>query len=224
MTGNIKSIKQNIIEYGRKLLDKNLVVGPGGNISARHEDHIFVTPSGLSFDEMTVEDLVTIDINTKEIIQGDRRPTSETPMHRDIFMVRKDISCVIHTHPPITVAVSGAGARLRPQYPDFALFLGPEVPAIDYVTVCTQDMADAITKVIKDKNINALILKKHGLITLGSSFKEAFIRTMLIEETAKMIVAARTIGKESTLTDDDIEDINNLEIERYRKKILNTDN
>lgn len=216
-----KKIKRNIIGYGRKLLDKGLVVGPGGNISARSGDIVYVTPSGLSFDEMEEEDIVGIDIKTKEIIEGQRRPTSETPMHRDIYTIREDIICVIHTHPPITVAVSGAGARLRPQYPDFALFCGSEIPCIEYVTVCTQDMADAVTGALRESN--ALILKKHGLVTLGKSFKEAFIRTMLIEETAKMIVAARTIGKEAVLTDKEIDDMNNLEIERYRRKIAKKD-
>lgn len=217
MNKSSKEIKKNIIRYGKKLLEKDLVIGPGGNISARYEDMIYVTPSGLSFDEMKEEDLVGIDLHSKEIIEGKKRPTSETPMHRDLFLAREDISCIIHTHPPITVAIAGAGARLRPQFPDFALFLGPEVPVIEYVTVCTQGMADAVTDAIKDNN--ALILKKHGLVTLGTSFKQAFIRTQLIEETAKMVVAARIIGKEATLSKKEIDDMNKLEIEQYRRKI-----
>ena len=61
---------------------------------------------------------------------------------------------------------------------------------------------------------------KHGLTVVGKNFKEAWIRTVLIEETAKMIAAARSIGSEAIMTSKEIDDMNNLEIEKYRKKIM----
>ena len=214
----MKEIKKEIIKYGKMLINKNLVVGPGGNISVRVNNIAYITPSGMSFDELNEGDLVGIDIKSKEIVEGERRPSSEVAMHRDTYMLRDDINCIIHTHPPITIAVIGAGIEIKPLYPDFALFLGDKIPVIDYVTVCTQELANEVTKVISD--YDAVLLKKHGLITVGKNLKEAMIKTILVEETAKMIVAARTIGKEAVITDKEIEDMNNLEIERYRKKLM----
>ncbi len=209
---------QELIRHGIELMDKNLVIGPGGNISFRLNDLMFITPSGLSFDELNENDIVQINIETKEIIKGDRKPSSEAAMHRDIYINRSDVNYIIHTHPPITIAISGAGAKIRPLYPDFALLLGNEIPVIDYVTPCTQILADKISEIITDNNV--IIMKKHGLVTVGKSFKEALVRTFMVEESAKMIVAARSIGKEEVMTEKEIKEMNSLKIEKYRKKLI----
>lgn len=211
-------LKKQIIVCGNYLLENKLVIGPGGNISCRQADITYITPSGKSFDELSTEDIIGIDIKSKKIIEGKGTPSSEVSMHRGIYLKRKDVKWIIHTHPPISIAIIGAGAEIRPLYPDVALFLGKKVPVLDYITVCTQRLADKVVEVIADHN--AVLLKRHGLITVGTSIKEAVIRTMLVEETAKMIVAARTIGKESIMIDSEIEEMNNLEIEKYRREII----
>lgn len=211
-------IKREIVKCGKDLLEKRLVVGPGGNISFRISEIAYITPSGKGFDELTDNDIIGIDIESKKIVDGAGVPSSEVSMHHDTYIARDDIQCIIHTHPPITIAIIGAGAKIRPLYPDAALFLGSRIPIIDYVTVCTQKLADKVSKVLTGSNV--VILKKHGLITVGSSIREAMIRTLLVEETARMIVAARSIGEEAAMSDEEIDEMNNLEIEKYRKELI----
>ena len=218
MNEKVVKIKSELVKYGKMINDRNLVVGPGGNISSKVGDTVYLTPSGLGFDEISIEDIVGIDLDTKEIIDGNRRPTSEVAMHIEIYRVRKDINVIFHTHPPITIGVIGAGVEIKPLFPDFPLFLGDKVPIIEYVTPCTQKLANLVKKNIG--KYEALTLKKHGLIVVAKNFKEAWVKTVLIEETAKMIVAARTIGKEAVISSKEINDINNLEIEQYRKKLM----
>ncbi|MCL5071458.1 MAG: class II aldolase/adducin family protein [Actinobacteria bacterium] len=211
-------IKEEIIKYGKMINDRNLVVGPGGNISHREGNIVFLTPSGLGFDEIGIEDIVCMDLNTREITSGTRRPTSEVAMHMEIYGAREDVNTIFHTHPPITIGVIGAGVEIKPLFPDFPLFLGKKVPIIEYTTPCTQELADLVKKNIG--NYEALTLKKHGLIVVAKNFREAWVKTVLIEETAKMIVAARTLGKEAVITSEEIDEINNLEIEKYRKRLM----
>ena len=218
MNEKVLKIKSELVKYGKMINDRNLVVGPGGNISHREDNTVFLTPSGLGFDEIEIEDIVCIDLNTREIISGTRRPTSEVAMHVEIYKVREDVNTIFHTHPPITIGVIGNEIEIKPLFPDFPLFLGKRVPIIEYITPCTQELADLVKKNIE--NHEALTLKKHGLIVVAKNLREAWVKTVLIEETAKMIVAARTLGKETVITSEEIDDINNLEIEQYRKKLM----
>ena len=207
-----------LIRYGKMISGKNLVVGPGGNISFKDGNICYITPSGLDFNEIGLKDLVGVDIDTKLIVYGNKKPSSEILMHIKVYRARPDISVVFHSHPPVTIGIIGAGAKVSALFPDFALFLGREIPVIDYTTPCTEKLADMVSEVIVDSN--AITMLKHGLIVVGKNFKEAWIRTVLVEETAKMIAAARSIGTEAIITAKEIDDINDLEIEKYRKKIM----
>ena len=207
-----------LIRYGKMISGKNLVVGPGGNISFKDGNICYITPSGLDFNEIGPKDLVGVDIDTKLIVYGNKKPSSEISMHIKVYRARPDISVVFHSHPPVTIGIIGAGAKVSALFPDFALFLGREIPVIDYTTPCTEKLADMVSEVIVDSN--AITMLKHGLIVVGKNFKEAWIRTVLVEETAKMIAAARSIGTEAIITAKEIDDINDLEIEKYRKKIM----
>jgi L-fuculose-phosphate aldolase len=207
-----------LIKYGKMMSGKNLVVGPGGNTSFKDGNICYITPSGLDFNEIKPEDLVGVDIDTKLIVYGNKKPSSEISMHIKIYKVRPDISVIFHSHPPVTIGIIGAGAKVSALFPDFALFLGQEIPVIDYTTPCTEKLADMVSEAIVDNA--AVTMLKHGLTVVGKNFKEAWIRTVLVEETSKMIAAARSIGSEAIMTSKEIDDMNNLEIEKYRKKIM----
>lgn len=214
----LKKSMDELIRYGKMISGKNLVVGPGGNISFKDGNICYITPSGLDFNEIGPKDLVGVDIDTKLIVYGNKKPSSEISMHIKVYRARPDITVIFHSHPPVTIGIIGAGAKISALFPDFALFLGQEIPVIDYTTPCTEKLADMVSEVIVDSN--AITMLKHGLIVVGKNFKEAWIRTVLVEETARMITAARSIGSEAIITSKEIEDINNLEIEKYRKKVM----
>lgn len=216
--GKLEKSMNGLIRYGKMISDKNLVVGPGGNISFKDGNICYITPSGLDFNEIGPKDLVGVDIDTKLIVYGNKKPSSEISMHIKVYRARPDITVIFHSHPPVTIGIIGAGAKISALFPDFALFLGQEIPVIDYTTPCTEKLADMVSEVIVDSN--AITMLKHGLIVVGKNFKEAWIRTVLVEETARMITAARSIGSEAIITSKEIEDINDLEIEKYRKKVM----
>jgi len=216
--GKLEKSMDELIRYGKMISDKNLVVGPGGNISFKDGNICYITPSGLDFNEIGPKDLVGVDIDTKLIVYGNKKPSSEISMHIKVYRARPDITVIFHSHPPVTIGITGAGAKISALFPDFALFLGQEIPVIDYTTPCTEKLADMVSEVIVDSN--AITMLKHGLIVVGKNFKEAWIRTVLVEETARMITAARSIGSEAIITSKEIEDINDLEIEKYRKKVM----
>jgi len=211
-------IREELVSVGRKIIERNLVVGAGGNISARFQNLIYVKPSGYAFDELNPEDYIGVDINTGKVIDGDKRPSCEIHMHLACYRIRPDIQAVVHTHPPLATGVINGGGRIEPASPDFVAFVG-RVPLIDFILPGGEELAKRVAEVIK--NHQAVLMINHGCVTVGNNLREAFYRTLLIEETARSLLASLIVGKHPrVLSEEEIQGIENLEAETYRKKLL----
>ncbi|MCK4400839.1 class II aldolase/adducin family protein [bacterium] len=211
------NIKKQLVEIGKKIADKGLVVGPGGNISARVGNIVYMKASGISFEEAKVSDYIGVDLKTGKIVDGSKKPTCEIAMHLGCYLERKDVSAVIHTHPPIATAVGMQEITLRPFTPDLAALAG-DVPTIKYVVPGGRELAEEVRNVIKKHN--AILMCNHGLLTVGSSLREAYYRTLLVEDACKTFVAAKSLGEMKFFTRKQVEQINNLKAESYRKALL----
>jgi len=142
-----EELRLKLAEYGQRLMAEGLVTGPGGNLSARAGNIIYLSSSGLAFDEMGPEDYVGVDLNSGEVIEGKGRATSEYLVHLACYRKRSDIGAVVHTHPRYTVALSSAGHDIKAMFPDFHIYTHSKIPHIDYITVNTQELADAVEAV-----------------------------------------------------------------------------
>ena len=211
-----KEIRQELVKWGRKIIEKKLVVGAGGNISARYEDIMLISPSGLGFDEISPEDYIPVSLETGKTLSSGR-PSSEVVMHWFCYQQRPDIRAVVHTHPPLTIGVIAGGGKIEPMFPDFVAYLG-SLGYVDYVTPCTPDLARAVQNQIKEKN--GVLLIGHGVLTVGSNLKEAFQRTELIEESARILLAAKQFGEPRILSPEECEAIHNLDAEKYRMELI----
>ena len=210
-------IRKQLVEIGKKIADKELVVGPGGNISARVDNIVYMKASGICFEEAKTSDYIGVDLKTGDIVCGNKKPTCEIAMHLGCYLERKDISAVIHTHPPIATAVGMQEITLSPFSPDLAALVG-DVPTIKYVVPGGIELAEEVKNVIKKHN--AVLMCNHGLLTVGSNLMEAYYRTLLIEDACKTFVAAKSLGKMKFFTKNQSEQINNMEAESYRKMLL----
>jgi len=218
MSDKVKKIKKELSKYGKLIIEKGLAVGPGGNISARLGNTIYLSPSGFALDEVEEKDWVGINLNSGKIKEGKLRPTCEVSMHLGCYLVRKDIKAVIHTHSPFLIGLISAGGKLKPLFPDFVALLGKEIPVAKYVIPAGEEIRKAVTKVIK--NYDTVLLKNHGAVTVGANLKEAFFRAQLLEETAKIIIAGKITGKLKFFTKKEIQGIDNLAAEDYRRLLL----
>ncbi len=213
----MEKIRKQLTEYGKKIVDKRLVAGPGGNISAREGSHIFLSPSGFALDEIKESEWVKIDLKTGKVY-GDLRPTCETSMHMGIYTEREDVKVIIHTHPPVTIGLISAGVKFKPVFPDYVALFGREVPTIDYVQPGGEKIRKAVVERIKKCNV--VLLRNHGVVCTGETLKEAFSRSWLVEETAKILFVGRSTGNLKYLSLKDVEEVENMEAEDYRKALL----
>jgi L-fuculose-phosphate aldolase len=214
----LATAKQELVLYGRKIAERLLVVGPGGNTSVRAGDAIVVKASGAAYEDCTEDDFVAIDFQTGEALGSDRKPTCEIHMHLACFLRRPDIHAVVHTHPPIATGLAVAGQSLPPIYPDLIALVGHEIPVLPYVVPAGKALANAVAQVIDSHN--AILLGNHGLLTVGANLREAYFRNLLVEEAAKTWLAAKAAGEPYVLSPEEVHEVDHLEAEDYRRALL----
>ncbi len=217
----IETAKRDLLLYGRKIAERLLVVGPGGNTSARADTAIVVKASGCAFEDCTEDDYIPIDPKTGEVIGVKRKPTCEIYMHIACFLKRPDANAIVHTHPPIATGLAMAGQTLPPIYPDLIALVGAEIPLLPYIVPSGKALAEAVARVIVDHN--AVLLSNHGLLTVGANVREAYFRNLIVEEAAKTWLAARALGKPYVLTPEQVHEVYHLEAEDYRRALLRGD-
>lgn len=212
---------KDLDEYSKKIVEKQLAPGPGGNISVRDGEVMWISPSGYSLDDIAPEKWVPICLKTGANLSRDLKPSSEILMHLMVYKFREDVNAIVHTHPPITIGIISTGYNeIPPMFPDYIAIVGKKVPYIDYIIPCSEELANAVVKVMKDPAYTSLFMKNHGLLTLGSNMKQAYYRTEIIEDAAKIFLVSKVVGEPRILNKEETNNISSLEAEKYRQKLL----
>ncbi len=215
---SMHDLREELAPCARRSLGEKLATGAGGNISARYENRMLISPSGYSLEDVTPEQYAEVEIDSGEVAPGALRPSSEVLMHLACYRKRSDIRALIHTHAPFTIALTSSGHDLKPMFADSIIYLGRRVPHLDYITVTTPELATAVDKVFPD--CDCLILRKHGAITVGENLKQAFWRACSVEESARIQLLATLIGTPRFLDEKEAERLESLASEKYRRQLL----
>jgi L-fuculose-phosphate aldolase len=183
-----------IVECGRICYDRHLMTSNDGNISVRMDDGlILITPSGVSKGRLTTDDLIVVDIEGSIIsAQEGRKPSSEVPMHLEVYKQRDDVNAVVHAHPifATTLTVSDHEFPLD-VLPEVLLTLG-NVPITPYATPSSHEDAVVIRPFVKEHN--ALLLCQHGSLTYGKNLDEALNHLERIEHVSEVYWRAKMLG------------------------------
>lgn len=213
---NENQLRKELTKYSRKIVQRRLVAGPGGNISVRCGNYILISPSGLSLDEIPPDEWVLVHLDTGET-NSSARPSSEVNLHLALYRTREDVEAIVHTHAIYCIGLSSAGLTIPPMFADFVAIMG-EVAYLDYIIPTTNELADAVAETIGTHH--ALVLRNHGAITVGGNLKEAYYRTEILEDAAQIYYLSLQCGKPRFLSEDECSAVLNLESERYRINLL----
>lgn len=197
-----REYRQDIVEVCRRMYARGYISGSDGNVSIRlGPDRLLSTPSGINKGFLSPRDLIVTDMAGKKL-QGDLKPTGELYLHLEAYKRRPDIGAVVHAHPPITIAFSIAGQKL-PQciLPEIVMIFG-SIPMAAYATPCTEEGPRAIADLIGD--CDALIIERHGTLTVGDTVFTAYDRLEKIEHSAEVSAAARMLGPVKPLPREEI--------------------
>ena len=193
-----------ILECGRICYERGLMTSNDGNISIRLDAHrILITAAGLCKGRMEMGDLLILDLHGNILISWkDLRPSSETPMHLEVYKQRPEINAVIHAHPVYATTLTVADQPFpHDVLPEVALTLG-NIPVTAYATPSSHQDADAIRPFIRDHN--ALLLRQHGSLTVGKDLDEALIHLERLEHVAQVYWHAHVLGNVTRIPPDEL--------------------
>jgi L-fuculose-phosphate aldolase len=195
--------RADIVEAGRRMYARGFVASNDGNISARLDDtRILTTPKSVSKGFMTPDMMVVVDYQGKKV-SGDRDPSSELPMHLEIYSNRPDVNAVVHAHPPTATGFAVAGIPLtRAVLAEVITTLG-SIPIVEYGTPSTSELPAAVRKYIKAHD--GLLLANHGAVTCCRTVMSAYYKMETIEHFAKISLVARLLGREHLISREEVE-------------------
>ena len=201
--------RQQMVDIGLRIYQRGYVAATDGNISvSMDEERLLVSPAGVCLGELRPEELVVVEQGGKTSDRS-QRPTSELPMHLEVYGQRPDVGAVIHAHPPLATAFTVAGISLAQcVIPEVVLTMG-SIPTTEYATPSTEQGRRAVRELIRTHD--ALILDRHGTLTVGPDLINAYRRLEKVEHAAQVTLAARQLGNVQTLP---VEEVRRLEIMR----------
>ena len=202
---NLNDIKSELCDVCYTMWDLGWVAANDGNVSALIDnDLILCTPSGVSKREITPDMLIIVDFEGR-MVEGERKPSTELPMHIRCYRERPDVRAVVHAHPPMSTTFAVANVPLD----DYAMIetiltLG-SVPIAPYATPGTDQVPDAITPFLQQHD--AILMRSHGAITLGKDLKTALYRMETLEHFAKITLFSKLLGGAKDLDRDQIDEL-----------------
>lgn len=203
------TLRKEIVKVGKLMYEKGLISSSEGNISAALDsERILITPSGVHKGFLEPNQLIVINrdgqiVGPKVGAARKLKPTSEMPMHLEVYKQRVDVEAVVHAHPPISIALSIAGIPMAEcLLPEVIVFLGL-IPTAAYATPGGEEMARSVRQLIT--NHDALVLERHGALTVGSSPMEGFMRLEIVEQNARISFMLAQLGKRSPLAANEVE-------------------
>jgi L-fuculose-phosphate aldolase len=197
-----RDARDEIVDVHRRLYELGFSVANDGNTSMKVDaKRILITPSGLDKARLQREQMAMIDVDGHPL-SGNYEPSSEIAVHTMIYKRRPDVSAIIHAHPPFAIACSLAGVSLD-QYtlPEVVISLG-KIPTVPYATTGTAEVGESVSEAIEHHD--AVIMDRHGTVTVGKTLSEALSKLERVEHTAKIISIANTLGKISPLPQDEV--------------------
>ncbi len=209
--------KAGLIYYSKLCYKNKFVAATDGNLSIRtNKNFVISTSANTCKGSIKAADLVKCSLDSSAGSSNKTRTpknlSSEIKLHLYIYLKRKDINAVIHTHPKFAAAFSAAGLPLdKIVLPEVYLGMG-KIPLAPFAVPSTEEVPESIAGLVDDHK--AILLANHGLVTFGSSLKEAYYLTEKVEQFAEISFYARLLGGEVELT---VEQIRKLDLLKQGK-------
>lgn len=204
-----QQLRDELIATARRMSELGLAPGTTGNVSVRTTRGFVVTPSGMAYDQLRGDDAVAIDLDGT-IRPGQRAPSSEWQLHRDILAARPDVRAIVHTHSLFCTSVSCLRRPIPAIHYMIVLAGSDEIPCADYATFGTAELAASVVRALGRGR--ACLMANHGMVALGDSLAAALRLAADVETLAAQYWHAAQLGQPHVLPRD--------ELDRVRAQLL----
>jgi L-ribulose-5-phosphate 4-epimerase len=219
-TDLLNDLANKTVEVARGLFENRLVISTFGVVSIRipSTDKVLITPSGFSKLTLNTNHLIIVDLNAK-LVQGNYRPSVETPMHTYVHRHRPELSTVIHTHSPMACAFAAANMEIPVVSAEQAFYLGGRVPLITKYSLPGTTRTGELAAVLKGlRKCDAALLRKHGVIVVGRTPEQALETAIVVEDVATMAWHSMALAKPKEFTMKELEYLKVFKRTRYGQK------
>ena len=199
-----RDLRQAIIDQCLFMNSSGLNQGTSGNISARFEDRMLITPSATPYDRMTPEMIAAMPFDAEYgTWEGPLKPSTEWRFHFDILKNRSDMGAVVHAHPTYSTALAIAHKGIPAAHYMVAAFGGTDVRCAPYARFGSPELSELAIKALEGRT--ACLLANHGSIAMGETLDKAMWRAVELETIARQYYLSLALGP-VILTDDQIAD------------------
>ena len=210
----LEKLKEELVELHLELPKNNLVVWTGGNVSARDEDTgwVIIKASGIRYEEMRPQHMVIVDMNGK-LVEGDYKPSSDVYSHLYIYKHRPDVGGVVHTHSPYATAFAAINKPIPVVLTAIADEFGGPIPCGGFALIGDEAIGKVVIESIGESP--AVLLKNHGVFTIGKNAKAAVKAAVMTEDNAKTVWLAMQIGTPDEIPQDDVDKLHDRYMNVY---------
>ena len=169
--------------------------GTAGNISVRHGDSMLISPSGVPYEQLEPEDIVSMTLTGEYgsyVASGTNVPSSEWRFHLDIMRARPDVGAIVHTHSLYATVLGCARKDIPPVHYMIAAAGGASIRCSRYATYGTAELSQAALEALEDRT--CCILANHGMIATGPNLAKAQWLAVELETIAKQYYLTLCIG------------------------------
>jgi len=210
----LEKLKEELVELHLELPKNNLVVWTGGNVSARDAETglVVIKASGIRYEEMKPKHMVVVDIDGK-MVDGDYKPSSDVHSHLYIYKYRPDVGGVVHTHSAYATAFAAVGKPIPCVLTAIADEFGGSIPCGRFALIGDEAIGKVVIESIGKSS--AVLLKNHGVFTIGKDAKSAVKAAVMTEDNAKTVWLAMQIDTPDEIPSDAVEKLHHRYVNVY---------
>jgi L-ribulose-5-phosphate 4-epimerase len=189
----LDTLRAEVWKLHMELPKNGLVKWTGGNVSARDPEtgYVVIKPSGVRYEALHPEDLVIVDLEGQRI-EGELNASSDTASHLYIYRHRPDVNGVVHTHSPYATAFASLGRPIPVYLTAIADEFGGPIPCGGFALIGGEAIGQVVVESIGD--CPAVLLKNHGVFTVGATAEAAVKAAVMVEEVAHTVWIALQMG------------------------------
>jgi L-ribulose-5-phosphate 4-epimerase len=199
----LDALRAVVCAMNKELPREGLVTMTSGNVSGRDPETglVVIKPSGISFEALTPEDLVVVDL-AGNVIEGRLKPSVDTATHLVVYRARPDVHGMVHTHSNHATAFAAVGRPIPAVLTAICDEFGGPIPCGPYCQIGEEQIGQAIVDHIG--NSPAILLQNHGVFTVGATPQAALKAAVMCEDVAKTVYYALQLGTPIPIPDEEV--------------------
>lgn len=199
----LEHLKEEVYKLHLELPKSQLVVWTSGNVSARDPEtgYVVIKPSGVRYEDLRPEQMVVVDLDGQRV-EGELKYSSDTASHLYIYRHRPDVNGVVHTHSPYATAFAALGRAIPVYLTAIADEFGGPIPCGGFALIGGEEIGQVVVESIGDSP--AVLLKNHGVFTIGPTAEAAAKAAVMVEDAARTVWLALQLGQPEEIPPEDV--------------------